>query len=428
MSWIKEITLPKKAKQDDFIDWLKQNKNMTEEQYETLEREEKVALTKEFEEKHLTMKSTEVQSDAKTEVGDGKEPNMYWVTSSNDFFIAIEMGESQYASESMEFEPTANTKEPGFNTYKEALAYAEGLNVTEPKTGKIPEKGDIHLYMIEDRITGVIYEAGYERKEKIVYDWNVRDDTRLTKEQLGDRFAFEFVAFKRKAEEPTTTEEKPKVEDVKEKEEEVKPKFREVLKKPEDIEYPADIPKIDDAAKMLLEKIRQGLTNIKTIQAMVDEIKSTKLEELGYRKEQAVVDEAIEKLFGYLKATEPHAMIVEDKILTILDLVKSVPISHTTGEKIKKLLEKYGAEAEKFLERSESQLGKEEELKKELLLIRMPKHMKESTLKKITAGVIDTAKAFFKGLFETFKGWVASLVSMEEDLEEVTQDILEEVK
>lgn len=107
--------------------------------------------------------------DAVNCVGDGKLPNKYWVTSSNDYSIR-EGNTLLNASEFKGFEATATTQGP-FDTYGEALA--------------VVKKADANSVYIEDRLSGeLLHIARVECCNCEHVDYSRIEDTDFTEKTL----------------------------------------------------------------------------------------------------------------------------------------------------------------------------------------------------------------------------------------------------
>lgn len=147
------------------------------------------------ESKEATEPVTSPEESAKAMIGDGKEPNKYWVTVSSDYFVYNPAVEGfDWAGDVYPDHQVGKGETYGpFDTFGEAMQkFEEEVNgLVEPT-----EEGN-HGAIIEDRISGVIYEGIYhettEKKGRYSiprFDFQYHDDTRFTKETLGDRFAF----------------------------------------------------------------------------------------------------------------------------------------------------------------------------------------------------------------------------------------------
>jgi len=123
-----------------------------------------------------------------TMVGDGKTPNLYWVTASTDFnYVHGPKGERMmdHAENLMKWKGIKSEShkkyEAVFSSPKEAYEYAEKLSERMPDT---PEPGGIHRINVEDRLSGEVYEKvliAYPRKWG---GWEFQ--TELTANELED--------------------------------------------------------------------------------------------------------------------------------------------------------------------------------------------------------------------------------------------------
>jgi len=119
-----------------------------------------------------------------TMVGDGKKPNLFWVTASTDFSFAkkdkdgiwnIDHAEglmNKHGIESKSFE----VKEAVFDNAREALDYAKDLSLQIPLE---PKKDCIHRVTIEDRLYGTAWECqliAYPFKEEWSSGWKFEQD------------------------------------------------------------------------------------------------------------------------------------------------------------------------------------------------------------------------------------------------------------
>lgn len=136
------------------------------------------------------------EESAKAMVGDGQEPNKYWVSVSSDYLVYNPQVEGfDWAGDVYPDHQVGKGETFGpFDTFGEAMQkFEEEVNgLVEPT-----EEGN-HGAIIEDRISGVIYEGIYHetttqkgRYSIPRFDFEYHDDTRYTREKLGDRFAFQ---------------------------------------------------------------------------------------------------------------------------------------------------------------------------------------------------------------------------------------------
>jgi len=125
------------------------------------------------------------------QIGDGKTPNRYWVSSSNDFYISRK-GVMDWASEKLKFKNKGKTSKP-FKTYQEALDEANYIIDTEMK--EHPEESGVNSVSITDRISGQVFEHTLEatKTKGLLKGWKVshfeNEDIGFTKKKLGKVFA-----------------------------------------------------------------------------------------------------------------------------------------------------------------------------------------------------------------------------------------------
>ena len=98
-------------------------------------------------------------TDAVNMVGDGKEPNYFWVTVSDDWDVASpakakQPGEINSACELYKFECKGGT-EKVFSTLEEAVDYIESYGLVPP------DQAGYHSAIVEDRLSGEVYRAGW---------------------------------------------------------------------------------------------------------------------------------------------------------------------------------------------------------------------------------------------------------------------------
>lgn len=119
-------------------------------------------------------------------VGDGKIPNRYFVSISNDFYKCKE-GTCDWASETEKINAKSKTLAV-FNKFEEAQTILDEIEV-----GEADFFGDIEInnVRIEDRITGEVAEKGIEEWEVKRTDRTpfTRIDTAFTEAELEKRGA-----------------------------------------------------------------------------------------------------------------------------------------------------------------------------------------------------------------------------------------------
>ena len=89
-------------------------------------------------------------------IGDGQFPNLYWVTTSNDFYVC-KNGICDIANGvGIKYKSKSKTYPKAFKTFGKALDFAEELIENIPDT---PTPKSINNVTIEDRISGQVYEC-----------------------------------------------------------------------------------------------------------------------------------------------------------------------------------------------------------------------------------------------------------------------------
>jgi len=88
-------------------------------------------------------------------VGDGKLPNYYWVSVSNDYYYSNEEGDVSWVGDVLRGFKSKGKTIAVFDTYKQAKEYVE----TELYLGMKSDDGiTINHITIEDRISGELYQ------------------------------------------------------------------------------------------------------------------------------------------------------------------------------------------------------------------------------------------------------------------------------
>lgn len=124
-------------------------------------------------------------------IGDGKFPNKYWVSWSNDYLIC-KHSDCDWASIVKGFTATGDTSGP-FDTFKRAKSLAHKLMDKNSKNNIFStplNKNQINLVTIEDRLSGIIYEIVIEYwkdGDEENYELTTRNDTRYTKNQMEEK-------------------------------------------------------------------------------------------------------------------------------------------------------------------------------------------------------------------------------------------------
>jgi hypothetical protein len=109
-------------------------------------------------------------------VGDGKEPNQFFVTMSNDYMYKNDENELVYYSDSfinapVKAEDHIETETFGpFEELKDAMKKVDNIDLSET-TGP-------RMVIVEDRKTGQIYEKFLQAEKTIVWSDEINDDTK----------------------------------------------------------------------------------------------------------------------------------------------------------------------------------------------------------------------------------------------------------
>lgn len=135
------------------------------------------------------------EKSARMQGGDGKLPNLYWVSTADDWLECpdIDSNTFDWAHDIHKNLPQADGETFGpFKTFAEAEAKAEKLQHND--LVEIGTEGN-KMVTIEDRLSGVIYEGVYsvwhtkQGPYTITHiEWDWRDDTGYTREKLGSTF------------------------------------------------------------------------------------------------------------------------------------------------------------------------------------------------------------------------------------------------
>jgi hypothetical protein len=88
-------------------------------------------------------------------IGDGKLPNLYWVSYSSDFYIC-KNSRCEWASEKIKFKPIGKTVDRAFSSFEAARNYAQQFIDGMPQ---MPTRVSINCVQIEDRLSGQVYEC-----------------------------------------------------------------------------------------------------------------------------------------------------------------------------------------------------------------------------------------------------------------------------
>ena len=118
----------------------------------------------------------EIHDMAAEMVGDNKEPNLFFVSASNDYGFLDEDGNLVFYSDAYKKAPVKIEKEirvetfGPFETFKDAMKKADELDLNETV-------GPRHV-TIEDRKTGQIYEKFLKAEKKIIWGDELNDETK----------------------------------------------------------------------------------------------------------------------------------------------------------------------------------------------------------------------------------------------------------
>lgn len=103
------------------------------------------------------VKPFDVKSSARNKVGDGKTPNKYFVSVSNDYYITDPKENTlNWASESKSFKAEGKTIKE-FDNYQDAKAFAQSFKLGDKSDGL-----EVNSVFIEDRLTGEVYHHTFD--------------------------------------------------------------------------------------------------------------------------------------------------------------------------------------------------------------------------------------------------------------------------
>ncbi len=124
-----------------------------------------------------------VENQARKQVGDGKLPNRYFVSVSNDYYYYNKETDcSEWAGErDPDFKSEGGTIRV-FNTYAAACKFVATI-------GDYSENIEVKTITIEDRLSGQIFERSLHETEvtRIEYDVEYHEDLGFTKEEMKKR-------------------------------------------------------------------------------------------------------------------------------------------------------------------------------------------------------------------------------------------------
>lgn len=115
------------------------------------------------------MTNQEAKKLARELVGDGQDPNMFFVTSGPYYYEVDEFGDIE-SSSLLDGYNHNDTETKVFDTLEEAEEYYDTVDLDVYE--------GIGQVMIEDRKTGVIKEKGLQKIVKIEYSFTESDDTK----------------------------------------------------------------------------------------------------------------------------------------------------------------------------------------------------------------------------------------------------------
>jgi len=106
-------------------------------------------------------KKTRMKSVSTAQIGDGKTPNMYWVTVSNDYYISDPKENYLHWASELKKIPIKTATLKKFKTYEEAKRFADGIELDS-------KQKDINVssLVIEDRLSGQLYHKTYNWEEE----------------------------------------------------------------------------------------------------------------------------------------------------------------------------------------------------------------------------------------------------------------------
>jgi len=112
---------------------------------------------------------------AKKQVGDGKEPNLFYVTINNDYMYYNESGDVTWYSDNSKEAPVIvedhiEVEVFEFENFKDAMKKVDETDINE-------EVGPRYV-CLEDRKTGQIYEKFLKAEKKVIWGDETNDDTK----------------------------------------------------------------------------------------------------------------------------------------------------------------------------------------------------------------------------------------------------------
>ena len=122
------------------------------------------------------------------QIGDGKLPNKYWVTVSDDFYV-LKKHSMKAASESGNKQFKKQIKGI-FRTIGPFDSYAKALKIAQEEY--VDKNSNVRMVQIEDRITGQVYEdylvAYHDKWGGWEFNNEQHENLSFTKKKLGSKF------------------------------------------------------------------------------------------------------------------------------------------------------------------------------------------------------------------------------------------------
>lgn len=135
-------------------------------------------------------RQTRTRFSPRLNIGDGKLPNKYVVSGSNDFLVNNN-GVADWASEKLGLKPKTILREKTFNKFKDAMKYADEKAEMIPED---PRTDTLNHITVEDRLSGEVATIGvesYKSKKGILNTIKTtidrRIDTRFTEKTMKEK-------------------------------------------------------------------------------------------------------------------------------------------------------------------------------------------------------------------------------------------------
>lgn len=219
----------------------------------------------------------------------------------------------------------------------------------------------------------------------------------------------------KKKEAPAKKELEKKVNQPKFQELKTRPKPREEYQTKESQPVPnvpvENIESASGAIKALIEKQEYTLKAIKQVEDSVLESKKAIEQAAGYADKRVELVANTKALMEALKSAKDQQIRWGEKIYAAELIIEKVPKEYAVAEKLAKLLEKYGSEAEKFLEKSQQQLGSI--LEETNRVVTFPATPKKSSSMRKHAGLFST----IKNLYMAVTSFFGQLLDIENDFD-----------